>query len=366
MRKTKARRQPRRVLQKFTRLARVAATKRRFSAGREKAKRASRTRVAAPVFRRFSAIWFRFWKDPIFARFVESGRKFALAAEVMILVTGASGANGTELLKLLSAHGVAARAMVRHPERAGELSMPGIEVVQGDFDKPETVRAALQGVDKAFLLAPSSPNVQEQQTTFVQCARESGVQHLVKLSQLGADANSSQRFLRYHGAVEDAIRASGMAFTFLRPNLFMQTLLSSAPTIKKQNAFYAPMGQGRISVVDVRDIANVAFVALTQDGHAGQIYDITGPQALTHDEMAATISEVVKREIRFVDVPPATMKETLLGIGFPAWQADGLLEEYASWSQSEAAQIASGVQEATGQPPRTFQTFARDYAKSFK
>ncbi len=130
----------------------------------------------------------------------------------MITVTGASGANGTALLKLLSSHGVAARAMVRHPERADDIRLPHIEIVQGDFDRPETVRAALQGADKAFLLAPSSQNVEEQQKTFVKCAQESGVRHLVKLSQLGADADSSQRFLRYHGAVEDAIRASDLAF----------------------------------------------------------------------------------------------------------------------------------------------------------
>ena len=126
------------------------------------------------------------------------------------------------------------------------------------------------------------------------------------------------------------------------------------------------MGQGRISVVDVRDIAAVAFAALTQDGHEGKIYDITGPQAISHGDMARMLSDAVGRAIEYVDVPPAAMKETLLGIGFPAWQADGLLEEYASWSQNEAAQIASGARDATGQEPRPFETFARDYAASFK
>ena len=126
------------------------------------------------------------------------------------------------------------------------------------------------------------------------------------------------------------------------------------------------MGAGRISVVDVRDIAAVAFAALTQDGHEGKIYDITGPQALSHGDKARTLSEAVGREIEYVDMPPAAMKETLLVIGFPAWQADGLLEEYASWRQNEAAQIASGVRDATGQEPRGFETFARDYAASFE
>ena len=234
----------------------------------------------------------------------------------MILITGATGTNGTELIKLLAAQGIPARAMVRHPDKAAAITLPGIEIVPGDFDQPETLRDALQGIEKAFLLTPSFQNAAELQTNFVNEAKKSGVQHIVKLSQLGADVNAPTRFLQYHGIVETAIKDSGIAYTFLRPNLFMQAMLSSMPTIKAQNAIYAPIGEGRVSVVDVRDIAAVAFAAFTQAGHENRAYNLTGPQALSHAEMAAILSEVLGRTIQFVDIPPATMREILLSVAF--------------------------------------------------
>ena len=283
----------------------------------------------------------------------------------MVLITGANGENGKEIVKLFAARGIAVRAMVRDSKRADALSLPGVEIVEGNFDAPQTIRAALEGMERAFLLTPSSENAEKQQLSFVDTARQCGLKHIVKLSQLDADPNSSARFLRYHAAVEQAIQSSGLTYTFLRPNLFMQGLLNFKSTIVAQNAFYASAGEGKVSVVDVRDIAEVAVAALTQTGHEGKTYDITGPQALTHAEMAAHLSEALGRKISFVNVAPDAMRQSLLSINFPVWQADGLLEEYALWSQDEAADVASGVQEATGKAPRTFDEFARDYAPAF-
>jgi uncharacterized protein YbjT (DUF2867 family) len=156
-----------------------------------------------------------------------------------------------------------------------------------------------------------------------------------------------------------------MGYTFLRPNLFMQGLLNFRSTIATQNAFYAAIGEAKVSAVDVRDIADVAVAALTETGHEGKVYDLTGSQALTHTEMAERLSAVLGRQIAFVDIPPEAMRDTLLGVGFPVWQADGLLEDYAHYRRNEAAAIASGVQEAIGKAPRSFEDFTRDYATMF-
>ncbi len=283
----------------------------------------------------------------------------------MILITGATGTNGTELIKLLVAQGISARAMVRHPAKADAIKLPGIEIVSGDFDQPETLRAALQGIDKAFLLTPSFQNAAELQTNFVREAKKSGVKHIVKLSQLGADVDAPTRFLQYHGIVEAAIKNSGITYTFLRPNLFMQAMLSSAPTIKAQNAIYAPIGEGRVSVIDVRDIAKVALAAFTQVGHENKAYNLTGPQALSHADMADTLSEVLGRTIHYIDIPPAAMRAILLSVHFPEWTADGLLGEYEQWSQNAGAEVTSDVEAVTGVAPRSFQQFAHDYAAAF-
>lgn len=283
----------------------------------------------------------------------------------MILVTGATGSNGTELVKLFASRSIPVRAMVRDVSRANDISLSGVEVVEGNFDVPETLHDALAGVKRAFLLTNSSERAERQQIAFVEAAQHNGVEHIVKLSQIHADKDSPVRFLRYHAAVEAVIGDSGMTYTFLRPNLFMQGLLAFSTIIKEQNAFYAPAGDAQVSLVDVRDIAEVAAAALTQPGHENTAYDLTGPQALSHAEAAAYISEVLHREINFVDIPPEAMREVLLNMKMPVWQTDGLLEDYAHYRRGEAEGIASGVQDAIGKAPRTFKDFARDYAPAF-
>ncbi len=283
----------------------------------------------------------------------------------MILVTGATGNNGSEIVKMLAAQNIPVRAMVRNRNRTGAIALPSVEVVEGDFDRSETLLSALSGVDRAFLVTNSSEHAQAQQLAFVDAAKQSGVAHIVKLSQFAANADSPVRFLRYHAAVEAAIQASGMAYTFLRPNLFMQGLLNFKSTIVTQNAFYAAIGDAKVSMIDVRDIADAAIAALTGTGHEGKIYDLTGSQALTHTEMAHYLSDAIGRKITFVDIPPETMLETLLSVHFPTWQAEGLLEDYAHYRRGEASVVASGVQDATGKAPRSFETFAHDYAPMF-
>jgi uncharacterized protein YbjT (DUF2867 family) len=283
----------------------------------------------------------------------------------MILITGATGTVGSEVVKRLAAEGVQVRAVTRDPGKANIIRLPQVEVVKGDFEDADSIRQACTGVDRAFLLTNSTQRAEEQQTTFTRIAQQSGVRHIVKLSQLHADASSPGRFLRYHAAGEAAIRTSGLTFTFLRPNLYMQGLLNFRPSIQQKSAFFAAAGNARISAVDVRDVADVAVAALTGSQHDNKIYSLTGPEGLTFAEMAHQLSRAVGRTITFVDVSPESMRAALADLGFPAWQADGLLEEFALYRRGEAAEVEAGVNEALGRPPRSFDAFARDYASLF-
>jgi uncharacterized protein YbjT (DUF2867 family) len=177
--------------------------------------------------------------------------------------------------------------------------------------------------------------------------------------------NSPGRFLRYHAAVEAAVQAVHLTFTFLRPNLYMQGLLNFRQSIKEKNAIFAAAGNAHISAVDVRDIADVAVSALTDSQHDNKIYSLTGPKALTFAEMAKRLSEALGRTITFIDIPPEAMRGVLAGLGLPAWQADGLLEKFAMYRRGEAAGVESGVYDALGRSPRKFTDFARDYAALF-
>jgi uncharacterized protein YbjT (DUF2867 family) len=145
----------------------------------------------------------------------------------------------------------------------------------------------------------------------------------------------------------------------------MQGLLNFQSTISSQGAFYAPAGNAKVSIVDVRDIASIAELALTESGHEGKIYDITGPEAITHAEMSDQLTQALGKPIKFVDVPPEAMREAVLGVGMPAWQADGLVEDYEHYRRGEAAIVTSTVRDLTGKEAITFFRFAQDYAGRF-
>lgn len=284
----------------------------------------------------------------------------------MILIAGATGSNGKELVKVLASRGIPLRALVRpHANSMAISNLEGVELVRGDLDDPGSIERALHGIEKAFLLTNSTERTEVQQLGFVQTAKRSGLRHIVKLSQLGASEASPVRFLRVHAAVERAIRESGIAYTFLRPNLYMQGLLAFGGSIRTSGKFYAAAGQARVSVVDIRDNAAVAAAALTETRHEGKIYTLTGPQALSHADMAAKFSAVLGRTITFVDVQDEAMKQFLLQAGFPAWQADGLIEDYAHYRRNEASDVSPDVERVIGKRPRSFSQFAQDYASSF-
>jgi uncharacterized protein YbjT (DUF2867 family) len=280
-----------------------------------------------------------------------------------VLVTGATGNTGRAIAEALARRGTPVRAMVRTEADRSKLPA-GVQLVVADFDDSASIAAALHGAGRAYLVTPSSERAEAQQLRFADLAVKAGVGHLVVLSQLGADEHSPVRFLRYHGAVERHVRNLGIAYTFLRPNLFFQGLLAFAGRIAAEGRFYAPIGDAAVSAVDVRDIAAVAATTLTQAGHEGATYTLTGPAPITHAEIAAALTSALGRDITFIDAPPDAFAESLQGI-LPPWQIQGLLEDYAHYRRGEAASVSPAVAEITGRPATDIIQFAHDYAHAF-
>src|SRR5260370_5973508 len=221
----------------------------------------------------------------------------------MILVTGATGLNGSELVRRLSAKGVPVRALVRSAARAkGLSSLPMVEIVEGDMARPETLVGALRGVDRAMLISSSDPMMLEVQSNFIEAAKKAGVKHIVKLAGIMPDLDSAFRFARMHGEIEKRLEASGMAFTHLRAGEFMPAYFRQVPNITAKGAMFLPMEDARIASIDVGDIAEIAAGVLTGSGHEGKIYPLTGPQALTMTEAAAKLSAATGKTIRYVNV----------------------------------------------------------------
>lgn len=282
----------------------------------------------------------------------------------LILVTGATGSTGSAIVRSLTSRGIPVRVMVRKPPAAGSFPA-GVQTVLADFDDKESLAAALTGVRRAYLVTPSSERAQDQQVRFADQAAASGVERLVVLSQLGSEAASPVRFLRYHAAVEQHIRDLGVDFTFLRPNLFFQGFLAFAGLIAQSSMFFAPIGTSAVSAIDVRDIAEVAAAALVEDGHERATYTLTGPAAISHEEIAEALGAALGRTITFADASPEQFAAALQGI-LPPWQIDGTLEDYAHYRRGEATQVSTAVSDVTGAPARDIAQFAGDFADSFR
>jgi uncharacterized protein YbjT (DUF2867 family) len=284
----------------------------------------------------------------------------------MICVTGAGGTVGSEVVKQLEAAEAPLRAAYFSEEKAKAARSRGIDAVVIDFNRTETLRSGFQGCDELFLLGPNVPNQTELELNAVEAAKMVGVRHIVKLSMLGADEEAVS-FAKTHRPVEKAIESSGLTWTFLRPNGFMQNVVTyMGETIRSGGVFYSSSGEAKISHVDVRDIAAVAVKALTEPGHERKVYTLTGPQALTYDEIASELSKVLGRTISHVNLPPSEMKGGMLAAGSPEWFVDSFLDLERYYGEQKASRIANDIKQVTGRDPIRFEQYVRDFAGSLK
>jgi uncharacterized protein YbjT (DUF2867 family) len=285
----------------------------------------------------------------------------------MILVTGGTGLNGKELLRVLSAKGVAVRALVRNPAKAEAIAaLPNVEIVQGDMAHPETLAAGLRGVERAMLISSSDPMMLDVQTNFIDAARQAGVKHVVKLSGIMPELASAFRFARMHGEIEKRLEASGMAFTHLRAGEFMPAYFRQVPNITAKGAMFLPMEEARIASIDVGDIAEIAAKVLTGSGHEGKTYPLTGPEALTMTEVAEKLSAAAGKTIRYVNVPPEAARQAQLAAGMPPYLADALFELFAERRNGKEAKVWPDAQTLLGRLPTSFDEFARRNATVFR
>ena len=284
----------------------------------------------------------------------------------MILATGATGLVGGAVLRQLVEQGVPVRALVRSADKAAALRGKAVETVVADFAEPETLAAALRDVTDALLISHHDVRQVALQGNFVEAARRAGAVHIVKLSGLGTTPDSPLQSGRWHAETEAQIRAAGLPWTFLHPPYFMQNVLRAAPAIAATGVLTAAMRDGRVAMVDARDVAAVAVAALTRPGHAGQTHVITGPEALTHEEVAAALAKASGRSVTYRDVPPAALRAQLLAAGTPAWLVDVRMEFTEVLREGFAAAVTDTVARTTGRPPRTFAAFADEYAARFR
>ncbi|MEO8501556.1 MAG: SDR family oxidoreductase [Vicinamibacteria bacterium] len=284
----------------------------------------------------------------------------------MILVTGAGGTVGTLVAQELKAFKQKVRLAYHSREKAEKARSTGSDAVALDFAKPDTLRPALAGIDAVFLLGTGGLGQTEGEIQVVREAKAAGVGKIVKLSVWGAEGEAFS-FARIHRPVEREIENSGLVWTFLRPNGFMQNFVNyMSGTIKGQGALYQPAADAKISHIDARDIARVAAATLTRPGHEGKAYDLTGPQGLSYGETAEILSRVLGKKVNYVAVSDEAAKAGMLGAGIPEFYADYLIDLSQFYRKGGAARVTTAVKDVTGKNPVAFEDFVRDNAGAFQ
>jgi uncharacterized protein YbjT (DUF2867 family) len=283
----------------------------------------------------------------------------------VILILGATGAVGGACVRALVAREVRARVLVRSASKAEQLRQPGLEPAIGDLGDLASLDAALEGVERALLLSPIDPRQVELQGNFIAAARRAGSIHVVKLSGLATALDSPVRSGRWHARTERQLEDSGLPFTHLRPLFFMQNLLRVAPAVAEQGALRGAVGQAAIAMVDVRDVAAVACAALTEAGHRGCAYTLTGPEAVSYPELAERLSRATGRAVRYEELSPRALRAGLVASGMPGWHADILMEFALELRRGAAAEVDDSVERVTCRPPRRLDAWLAEHAEAF-
>lgn len=284
----------------------------------------------------------------------------------MILVTGASGNVGSRLVRRLVEAGVRTRALVRRADAGAELERLGVDVVVGTFDDGDALRRAAHGAERLYLVSPAGADgMVAEQVAVVEAARAEGVRHVVKQSSIGADLDTDASIVAAHRRIEEAIEGSGMSWTHLRPHWFMQNELGQAGTIAADGVFYAP-DVTAISMIHVDDVASAAAHVLTSDGHEGEAYVLTGPEAVSYAEAADVYSRVLGREVRWQEVSLEDARDSMRQAGLPEELAVGFAEILGGYRAGGVMRdVSPAVEQLTGRAPRTFEDFVRENRAAF-
>jgi uncharacterized protein YbjT (DUF2867 family) len=278
----------------------------------------------------------------------------------LVLVTGAAGNVGSRLVRRLVARNIPVRAFVRK----GEAAPKGAEAFEGDLADRDSVRAAMKGVSKVYLLSAGA-NVAELESNVIDAGAAEGVKHIVKHSVQGAEYEGAI-IPKQHRASEKRIEASKVPWTFLRPASFASNAFGWAGMLKGGDAVYGPFGEASLPVIDPEDIAAVAEKVLTEDGHAGKAYTLTGPETLTTAEQVAIVGKVLGRKLAYVNVPDEAAAKGMVDMGMPPAVVDNMIDLVKMLRSLGRIEPTKTVSELLGRSATPFGSWAEANAAAFK
>lgn len=277
-----------------------------------------------------------------------------------ILLTGSSGYVVSTLLPNLLATSFRIRMLVRDPDRSPALKERGVEVFEGDFSDYVAIKKAVEGVEKILLITPPEPNAEAHASNVITAALRSGNPHVIRISYIRADDRAPADITWQHRKTEEELIESGLPWTILRPHFFMQYLLSSLEGIGEHGAMYWAVGEGRLGMLDVRDLASAIFKIITGHGYYEKIYTLTGPEAVSMHEVAETLSGVSGMMVSYIPISPATVFQSTLSLGLGEWFAQVTKDYSRAYSDGWGDFTTDDVEKLTGKKPRSLKDFAKE------
>ena len=285
----------------------------------------------------------------------------------MIVVIGGTGNTGRALVKALSAKGLDFKCLVRDIDKAGETLGADVALVQGDLDDPASLDAAFAGADKVFLNSGHGPALGQQQKNAIEAAKRANVAHFVKMSgsEKAVEPDGPSQIMQDHYHVEEALKASGLTWTIVQPNYFLNNVMMFAPTVSADSKFMSPITpDAPISMIDVRDTADCVVAVLTEPGHEGKTYYLTGA-VITLNQIAAEFTRVLGREITLVTVPLEGAKAAMAGQGMPPWLIAHMAGLVPFVSDGGMGGPSDWVEQLSGHAPRNLADFIEEHKAAF-
>jgi uncharacterized protein YbjT (DUF2867 family) len=282
----------------------------------------------------------------------------------MILITGATGNIGSELVRQLSAKNVPLRVVTRDESKVKHLD-PKIERVIGEIGDEKVAERAVQGVDRIFFFPVITEEDHRSNITLLEKAKKAGVKHIVMLSSMGAESTMFSKIGELHRTKEVLVEETGIPWTFVRPGAFMTNTYQWQPTIKSEGKVFSPSGEGKVAPISPKDIATVLAVALTTSGHEGKIYTLTGPELLSTREQVDILSKAIGRPLAVVDIPPSAAAERMGRSGYPPFIVEGLTSMWERIKSGQAAVQTKDLETITGSKGEKYERWCSEHSNEF-
>ena len=284
----------------------------------------------------------------------------------MILLTGATGKTGSATAKALNERGIKFRAHIRNEEKREGIESLGGEVIIGSIENKEAVDQSMVDVETALILLPNSENQLSLEKQLVDSAKQAGANRIVKMSSIEATPDATSPIPRLHLESEEYIKQSGLNWTMVKPNFYMQNLLASAATIKDQGKIFLPMGEGKTGMIDTTDVGKVLAKVLSEDGHESMNHEITGPEILSFLEVAEIFTQGLGKQVDYVDVPLAAYKETLGQFLTNQWHLDAVIDLFKGIADGGIEEKTDTYSNLMGESPKSLSQFVSENSFIFK